>query len=165
MSKLKPCEFRQNRVISVSNPEQEEIVCMAAGGERLALLNGSHAKMERICSAGPVPVVIANDTCACLYLRPVRMPTENKTYFSCSIFFRLFRSQPEDMRECHGCSYWYPRPGLDIIKGYEETTEYIRQYILHPPETLRVSGTEELKSARSTIQRLVEWVMNQLYFP
>lgn len=138
---------------------------MATGGERLALLNGSHARMERICSACPVPNVIANDTWACLYLRPVRMLKENKTYFPCSIFFRLFRSQPENMRECHGCSYWYPRPSLDIITGYEETTEYIRQYILNPPETLRVSGTEEVQSGRSPVQRLVDWVMNKLYFP
>jgi hypothetical protein len=138
---------------------------MAAGGERLALLNGSHAKMERICSACPVPDVIANDTWACLYLRPVRMPTENKTYFSCSIFFRLFRSQPEDMRECHGCSYWYPRPKLEIIKGYEETTEYIRQYILNLPQSQRLLEAEEIQSGRSPLQRLVDWVMNKLYFP
>jgi hypothetical protein len=58
-----------------------------------------------------------------------------------------------------------PRPKLDIIKGYEETTEYIRHYILNPPRPAKILGTEDLQSKRSPVQRLIDWVTNKFYFP
>ncbi len=68
---------------------------------------------------------------------------ELRTFFSCRWFYTLNpRRQPESLAaQCNGCPYWFPRPRLELMRGYWPETEHIRAEVqrarTEPPSATR----------------------------
>ncbi len=124
------CELRWARPIQGDGSGAVEIVCMAAGGKRLAVKGGDEREMLATC--GPCPIPRESAWRPCLYLIPIKVEREQKVrdFFTCRWFYSL---KPEDPATntrwmCGGCPYWFPRPPLDFLKGYERATQKMIRY-------------------------------------
>ncbi len=140
MEGIPECELRGKRVINDQTGARTEYFCMAADGALLASSKKDMERMKTICGACPLPDVLAHDPKACLYLRPIRFLHEGKTYFTCRIFYKLLEGhEPENMDFCHACTYWFPRPPLELMKDYAEDTH-----------AMALSMSNSMKSIRPT---------------
>jgi len=136
---LPPCEFRLERPAERSRSGAREIACQAAGSVRLGIAGQDTSAIEAICGRCPIPDVLTHDPWACLYLRPIKVLNANEeaTYFTCRWFYKLqTRGQPTDMTFCHGCSYWFPRPALDMIVSHQQEAEAIRRFMVEGEEPI-----------------------------
>lgn len=147
---VRSCELRIiRRVADTEGRERVEYICGASGGPEKGYALGSSdddgASLAAICNACPIPDVLESKQ-SCLQLVPVRHfvagkrplpviqpgdvsnaatcnePTE--AYFPCRWFYTLFgQKQPRDTLMCQSCPYWFPRPPLELIPGYWNTTQ------------------------------------------
>jgi len=124
------CELRWERPIQGDGSGAAEIVCMAAGGKRLAMKGGDEREMLATCGSCTIPRESARRPC--LYLVPIKSERHDKVrdYFICRWFYTLKPEQPASNTEwvCGACPYWFPRPSLDLIKDYEQATEKMIRY-------------------------------------
>jgi hypothetical protein len=146
---VRVCELRLERPASESNSQERmDYLCGASGGyEQGAVLGNSDngAAIAAICNACPIPDVLESKR-SCLQLVPVRhfnvgkrpLPVVQtihasvddmgdepaRAYFPCRWFYTLFgQRQPQDTLLCQGCPYWFPRPPVELIPNYWETTQ------------------------------------------
>jgi len=129
-SGLQPCELRWKRPIEGDGSGAVEIVCMAAGGKRLAVKGGDDGDMLATCGSCTIPSETARRPC--LYLVPIKMERDHtvRDYFICRWFYRLRPEKPATTTSCicDGCPYWFPRPPLNLLKDYERATHKIIKY-------------------------------------
>jgi hypothetical protein len=131
------CEFRLKRTTNVDEGNIEtEFVCQAAGGEHLGWVGGDQGKLIAACSECIIPEVIAHDSAACYFLRPLRLIDDGLTFLPCRNFCGFLRKRyPVDMSECRMCQFWFPRPPLANIKCNEQDTQQllinVQQYLHH----------------------------------
>ena len=79
---LPACQLRRRRRCETG--DAWEIICLAAGGQRLALEGDDETPLQRACADCPIPAALRGDRqLSCLHLRPVRFfePEAIKTYF------------------------------------------------------------------------------------
>jgi hypothetical protein len=127
---LRPCELRWERSIEGDGSGGVEVVCMAAGGKRLAVKGGDEREMPATCGSCTIPMETARRPC--LYLVPIKTERDHKVrdYFICRWFYRLKPEQPATTTSwmCVGCIYWFPRPPLNMLKDYEKATHKMIEY-------------------------------------
>lgn len=147
---VRACELRLERSVCVGEEREcVEYLCGASGGyEQGAVLGNSDeggAAVAALCNVCPIPDALEGK-CSCLQLVPVRcfnagkhpLPVVQSTqpsgegmsdepanvYFPCRWFYTLFRQhQPQDTLMCQSCPYWFPRPPVELIPRYWETTQ------------------------------------------
>ena len=125
-----PCELRWERPIEGDGTGAVEIVCMAAGGRRLAIKGGDHSEMLATCGACTIPR--ETERRPCLFLVPFKTEREGRPrdYFACRWFYTL---KPEDPWSttgimCPGCIYWFPRPPVQLFRDLEPMTQDVIRY-------------------------------------
>jgi hypothetical protein len=127
LPELCPCELRRSR----QGAAGEELIC-GAGGFVLGTRGRDDAAIVVICSACPIPAALAQPE-ACLQLRPIRLEEhgEWRSFFNCRWFYTLRPERQIESREalCAGCPYWFPRPGIALMRGYWAETDRIRQTV------------------------------------
>jgi len=158
---LPPCEFRLERPITGDPTGRHEIVCQTADFARLAAVGETRAALEAICRPCPIPPITADDPWACLFLRPLKVlnDEEDVVYFACRWFYKLHsRGQPTDMTFCRGCSYWFPRPPLDLIAGHLEESDAIRRYLEEGEPPRFVIGHTRAETDDSWWGRVINWL-------
>ncbi len=121
---LRPCELRR-----VERTAHGRAVVCGAADVILGVLGRDDAAVAAVCRACPMPEALT-DRWACLHLRPIRFLEDGQwqSFFSCRWFYRLNpQRQPRSPQEqCHGCPYWFPRPGVALIPRYWDETRQIR---------------------------------------
>lgn len=127
---LQPCELRRERPVERDGSGGLEIVCMAAGGKRLAVKGGDNREMLATCGSCTIPRETARHPC--LYLVPIKTQREGRLrdYFICRWFYRLKPEQPAMTTDwmCGGCPYWFPRPPVHPIKDLEQAIKKMIRY-------------------------------------
>jgi len=128
--RLQSCDLRWERPIEGDGSGAVEIVCMAAGGKRLAMKGGDQNEMLATCGPCTIPRETARRPC--LYLVPIKTERDQRLhdYFICRWFYRLRPEQPATTTSwiCGACPYWFPRPPLNALKDYERATHKMIQY-------------------------------------
>lgn len=129
-SGIPACELRWERPIEGDGSGAVEIVCMAAGGKRLAVKDGDESEMLATCGSCTIPRESAYRPC--LYLVPIKTERDQKLrdYFICRWFYRLKPEEPATNTEwiCGACPYWFPRPPVHLLKDLEEVTRKMIRY-------------------------------------
>ena len=124
------CELRSKRPIEGDASSGIEIVCMAAGGKRLAMRGGDEGEMLAAC--GPCTIPRESGRRPCLYLVPIKTERDHKVrdYFICRWFYRLKPEEPATNTEwiCGACPYWFPRPPVHLLKDLEQVTRKMIRY-------------------------------------
>lgn len=127
---LQPCELRWERPVEGDGSGATEIVCMAAGGKRLALKGGDEREMRATCGSCTIPSESARRPC--LYLVPIKTERagQMRDYFDCRWFYTLKPEEPATKTDwmCLGCPYWFPRPPIHFYKDLERVTRKLIQY-------------------------------------
>lgn len=123
---LRGCELRRSRMIDTGT----DLVC-GAGGFALGVAGRDDAAITATCVTCPIPDEMT-DRWACLHLRPIRVERDGRweSFFSCRWFYELnLERQPRSLGEqCYGCVYWFPRPEVELMKGYWQEAERIRSH-------------------------------------
>jgi hypothetical protein len=147
---VRACELRLERPALVGEDHEcVEYLCGASGGYEQGIVLGNSDEggmvVAALCNACPIPDVLESK-CSCLQLVPVRhfkagkhpLPVVQSTqsscegtsdepanvYFPCRWFYTLFsQHQPQDTLMCQSCPYWFPRPSVELIPRYWETTQ------------------------------------------
>jgi hypothetical protein len=124
------CELRWERPIEGDGTGAVEIVCMAAGGKRLAVKGGDVTDILVTCGSCTIPQETARRPC--LFLVPIKLERDRKVrdYFICRWFYSLKPEQPATSTDwmCGGCPYWFPRPPLNLLEDYEDATDRMIRY-------------------------------------
>lgn len=158
---IQACELRLERhARDAHGNERIEFVCGASGGPEsgyvLGVAGEDCSSMRAICNACPVPDALASRR-SCLNLVPVRRLTGRSlpviqqgtqgdpnveaadAYFPCRWFYTLYgQKQPRDNTVCLGCTYWFPRPPVELIPNYWPETQHMLRI---------VNGEEKVASA------------------
>jgi hypothetical protein len=149
---VRSCELRLERcTVETDGTERVEFICGASGGPEHGYVLGRAGEdlssMVAVCNTCPVPDALEARQ-SCLNLVPVRRfpggkrslpmyqpdrqpanPDEPvETYFPCRWFYTLYlQNQPRDTTVCRSCTYWFPRPPLELIPNYwPETQKMLR---------------------------------------
>jgi hypothetical protein len=159
LEQLPACELRLLRQrADADGCERREIVCGASGGlDRgfvLAREGGETRFLEETCRACPVPAALKAKQ-SCLHLVPVRrFPGQGndappqiiqafqevkgvalhkdqlRTSFPCRWFYQVgTQAWSPDTFWCQNCPYWFPRPPVELIPRYWETSKEIMAVI------------------------------------
>ena len=124
------CELRWERPIEGDGSGAVEIVCMAAGGKRLAVKGGDEREILATCGSCTIPSESARRPC--LYLVPIKTQRDGRIrdYFLCRWFYRLKPEQPATTTDwmCGCCPYWFPRPPIHLFKDLEQVTQRMIRY-------------------------------------
>lgn len=124
------CELRRERPIPGHDSGAVEIVCVAAGGKRLAIKGGDETELLATCGSCTIPRESARRPC--LYLVPIKTEQDDQVrdYFICRWFYTLNPEQPATRTDwmCCGCPYWFPRPPIHILKDLTEVTQKMIRY-------------------------------------
>lgn len=124
------CELRWERPIEGDGSGAVGVVCMAAGGKRLAVKGGDEREMLAAC--GPCTIPRESGRRPCLYLVPIKTERDHKVrdYFICRWFYRLKPEEPATNTEwiCGACPYWFPRPPVHLLKDLEQVTRKMIRY-------------------------------------
>jgi hypothetical protein len=127
---LPPCELRWERAIEGDAQGAVEIICVAAGGKRLAVKGGDEREMLDTCGSCTIPRETARRPC--LFLVPIKTERDGgvRDYFLCRWFYTLRPEQPATKTDwmCVGCPYWFPRPPIHLFKNLELVTRKLIQY-------------------------------------
>ena len=127
---LPPCELRWERPIEGDGSGAVEIICIAAGGKRLAVKGGDPREMLATCGSCTIPKESARRPC--LYLLPIKTERDSQVrdYFLCRWFYTLKPEEPATKTDwmCVGCPYWFPRPPIHFFKDLERITQKLPQY-------------------------------------
>jgi hypothetical protein len=116
---LPQCELRIAKAAAMGGKGNVELVC-GAGEISLGSPEPDNPALRGICGECDVPAALASPS-ACLYLVPIRAmaPEGLRSYYACRWFYSLNpRLLPTSVASCQGCPYWFPRPPLELIKGY-----------------------------------------------
>lgn len=148
---LPACELRWERPMEGDGGGAVEIVCMAAGGKRLAIKGGGEREMLATC--GSCTILREAARRPCLYLVPIKTERDGqiRDYFLCRWFYTLRPEQPATKTDwmCIGCRFWFPRPPVHFFKDLERVTQKLIQY------------HQDVWAGRTTFPRLypapVEW--------
>lgn len=124
------CELRRERPIEGDASGEVEIICVAAGGKRLAIKGGDQRELQATC--GPCTIPRESARRPCLYLVPIKTERDHQVhdYFLCRWFYRLRPEEPATNTRwmCGSCSFWFPRPPIQLYKDLERVTVKLIQY-------------------------------------
>ena len=127
---LPPCELRWERPIEGDGSGAVGIICIAAGGKRLAVKGGDPREMLATCGSCTIPKESARRPC--LYLLPIKTERDHRVrdYFICRWFYTLKPEEPATKTDwmCVGCPYWFPRPPISLFKNLEAVTQKMIRY-------------------------------------
>jgi hypothetical protein len=155
LKQLPPCELRLvQRRLEPDGLERVTVVCGASGGPEegvvLARAGDDTTFLEETCRACPVPAALKARQ-SCLHLVPVRRfpgqgsdvppeiaralrgvkgarvsKEELRTSFPCRWFYTVgTQAWSPDNFWCQRCPYWFPRPPVEMIPHYWETSKQI----------------------------------------
>ena len=162
---LRFCLYRKER--PVEDSAEVEIVCLAGGNHRLAIIGIGSTYMECICGECPIPGVLTDEAHACLYLLPFRIFGGGKpqTLYQCRPFYRT-NPKRADKFPCLNlsrfCPWWFPHPIEFLPEGTEWHTHRARGLYLgeieepEPPPWRWGSPSYPAPSARW--RRLLSWI-------
>lgn len=194
LEQLPPCELRLvQRRLEPEGLEHVMVVCGASGGPEegvvLARAGDDTAFLEETCRACPIPAALKARQ-SCLHLVPVRRfpgqggdPPEQivqalhgvkriklgtdelRTSFPCRYFYQVgTQAWSPDTFWCKRCPYWFPRPPVELIPRYWETSRRIIE-VIDGKEQLGNRLNVPPPSPRRVRRSLWRWLKEHLLQP
>jgi len=165
--------------MDANQKERVEYICGASGGPEhgyiLAVAGEDVSSMVAICNSCPIPNALKAPR-PCLNLVPIRRFSAGKrslpvvqaprqqgqavqeseqadAFFPCRWFYTLDgQNQPRHTYLCRGCSYWFPRPPLELFTDYWPTMQKMLR-VVNGEEIISRPRTGFTPSARQTTKQ------------